>query len=196
MDIQLGEILGEPIAILCFHGSKRWSGTIKLHLKNPTKDAKDLLEGNISFILKLDDITYCGGKAFKSFDSIVIASLLSVKISSPILVGKKWFELHDEIVRDSFKRGYEFEIINVQKNDKAEFTWIKTPSPNKAKKVKKFEISLLNEILEVNFASTEKLSEDDKAKKNAVVLIAKKLNKTKTTTALEEGIRNFLGNKM
>ena len=33
MNIQLGEMLGEPIAILCFHGSKRWSGTIKLHLK-------------------------------------------------------------------------------------------------------------------------------------------------------------------
>jgi hypothetical protein len=57
MDIPLGEILGEPIAILCFHGSKRWSGTIKLHLKNPIKDANDLLYGNRLFILKLDDIT-------------------------------------------------------------------------------------------------------------------------------------------
>ena len=43
MSIQLGEMLGEPIAILCFHGSKRWSGTIKIHLKNPMKDANDLL---------------------------------------------------------------------------------------------------------------------------------------------------------
>ena len=33
MNIQLGEMLGEPIAFLCFHGSKRWSGTIKFHLK-------------------------------------------------------------------------------------------------------------------------------------------------------------------
>ena len=103
MGIQLGEILGEPIAIICFHGSKRWSGTIKLHLKNPTKDANDLLHGNRSFILKLDDLTYCRRKAFKSFDSIAIASLLSVKISSPSLQGKKWFELHEEIVKDSFK---------------------------------------------------------------------------------------------
>ena len=62
MGIPLGEILGEPIAILCFHGSRRWSGTIKLHLKNPIKDANDLLYGNRSFILKLDDITFYRGK--------------------------------------------------------------------------------------------------------------------------------------
>ena len=157
MNIHLGEILCEHIAVLCFHGSKRWSGTIKLHLKNPIKDANDLLYGNRSFILKLDNITYCRGKVFKSFDSIAIASLLSVKISSPTLKGKKWFLLHEEIVKDSFKRGYEFEITNVQKNDEAKFAWIKTPSPEQAKKVKTYKISFFNEILEVNFASTEKL---------------------------------------
>ena len=193
MGIQLGEILGEPIAILCFHGSKRWSGTIKLHLKNPAKDAKDLLYGNRSFILKLDDITYCRGKAFKSFDSIAIASLLSVKISSPTLVGKKWFELHEKIVKDSFKRGYEFEITNVQKNDNAEFAWIKIPSPDQAKKIKNFKVSFSIEIMEVNFANIEKLSENDKARKNAVVLIAKNLNKIKTTATLEEGIKKLFG---
>ena len=113
MDIELGEIIGEPIAVLCFHGSKRWSCIVKLHLKNPMKDANDLLHGKRSFILKLDDITHCRGKISKSFDSIAIASLLSVKISSPTLQGKKWFELHEEIVKDSFKRGYEFEITSV-----------------------------------------------------------------------------------
>jgi len=146
MGIPLGEILGEPIAILCFHGSRRWSGTIKLHLKNPIKDANDLLYGNRSFILKLDDITFCRGKAFKSFDSIAIASLLSVKISSPTLKGRKWFELHEEIVKDSFKRGFEFEITNVQKNEEAEFAWIKTPSPEQAKKIKASKISFLMKL--------------------------------------------------
>ena len=136
MKIDLGEILGEPIAILCFHGSKRWSETIKLHLKNPQKDANDLLYGKRSFIFKLDNITYCRGKVFKSFDSIAIASILSVKITSPTLKDKKWFFVHEEIVKYSFKRGYEFEITSVQKNDEAEFAWIKTPSPEQAKKVK------------------------------------------------------------
>ena len=191
MNIQLGEMLREPIAILCFHGSKRWSGIIKLHLKNPMKYANDLIQGTRSFILKLDNITYCRGKVFKSFDSIAIANLLLVKISSPTPKNKKWFQLHEEIVKDSFKRGYEFEITNVQKNDSAEFAWTKTPSPNQAMKIKTFKISFFNEITEVNFASTKKLAKDDKARKNAVVLIAKNLNKTKTTAALKEGIKNF-----
>ena len=45
--------------------------------------------------------------------------------------------------------------------------------------------------MEVHFASMEKLSEDDKAKKNVLVLIAKNLSKTKTITALEEGIKKL-----
>jgi len=157
------------------------------------KDVNDLLQGNRSFILELEDMTCCRGKAFKSFDSIAIASLFSVKISGPSLKGKKLFQLHEEIVKNSFKRGYEFEVTNVQKNDDAKFAWTKTPSPEQAKKIKMYKISFLNEIMEVNFASMVKLSKDDKARKNAVVLIAKNLNKTKTTSALEEGIKKLFG---
>jgi len=47
--------------------------------------------------------------------------------------------------------------------------------------------------MDVNFASTEKLSEDDKAKKNVVLLFAKNLNKTKSIEMLEEGIKSFIG---
>ena len=79
------------------------------------KNVNDLLYGIRSFTLKLDNITYCKGKVFKSFDSIAIATLLLGIIYSPTLEDKKWFQLHDEIVNDSFKRGHEFEITNVQK---------------------------------------------------------------------------------
>jgi hypothetical protein len=47
--------------------------------------------------------------------------------------------------------------------------------------------------MDENFASLEKLSEDDKTRKNIVVLIAKNLNKTKSTSALEEGIKKLFG---
>jgi len=40
----------------------------------------------------------------------------------------------------------------------------KNPIPGLRKKIKTFKISFLNEIMEVNFASTIKLSDDDKAK--------------------------------
>ena len=45
MKIKTGELIGEPIAIMCYHKSTTWSGTIKLHLKNPVVDAKSLLQG-------------------------------------------------------------------------------------------------------------------------------------------------------
>jgi hypothetical protein len=31
------------------------------------------------------------------------------------------FQLHEEIVKDGFKRGYGFKVTNVHKNDNAEF---------------------------------------------------------------------------
>ena len=55
MNIKTGELIGEPIAIMCYHTSTTWSGTIKLHLENPIVDAKNLLQGTKAFILTLDD---------------------------------------------------------------------------------------------------------------------------------------------
>ena len=69
----------------------------------------------------------------------------------------------------------------------------KNPLPEQAKIIKNFKFSFFNEVMEVNFASLEKLSDDDKARKNAVVIIAKNLNKIKTTIALEEGIKKLFG---
>ena len=115
MKIEVGEILGEPIAILCFHGSKRWSGVIKLHLKNPETDGYALFRGLRPFILKLDKSTLARGKVCKSFDSIAIANMLSVKITSQSLVGKTWYHLYEDIVVDGFLRCHEFKITNVQK---------------------------------------------------------------------------------
>jgi hypothetical protein len=39
MSIELGELIGETIAIMCFHKSTIWSGTMKFHLKNPDHHA-------------------------------------------------------------------------------------------------------------------------------------------------------------
>jgi hypothetical protein len=53
------------------------------------------------------------------------------------------------------------------------------------KKMKTYKISIFNKIMEVNLASTEKLSENDKARKNAAVSIVKNLDKIKITAILE-----------
>ena len=69
MDIELGEILGESIAIMCFHKTDTWSGVIKIHLKNPKVDAVALLQGSRPFILTLDGGLDRRGKVFKSYDT-------------------------------------------------------------------------------------------------------------------------------
>ena len=89
MHIEVGSILGELIAIMCYHGSKRWSGAIKIHLKDPQTDGCGLLQGVRPFILKLDEQTIRRGKVCKTFDSIVIASLLSIRVNSISLKGIK-----------------------------------------------------------------------------------------------------------
>ena len=193
MRIEVGKILREPIVVICFHGTKRWSGVIKLHLKNPETDGYGLLCELRPFILKLGQFTYAIGKVCKSFDTIAIASMLSVKVTTPSIKGKEWYDLFEEIVEDGFRRGIDFEITNVQKTADAEFAWMKAPSPEEAKIIKELKLSFFNEIVDVNFASNEKLSEDDKARKNALILIARNLNKVKTTIQIEEGIQKCMG---
>lgn len=89
MSIELGELIGETIAIMCFHKSTIWSGTIKFHLKNPDLDVKSLLQGTNVFIITLDDGKSWRGKICKSYDVLALNNLLSVKITSDTLIGKK-----------------------------------------------------------------------------------------------------------
>ena len=43
MKIEIGSMIGEPIAVMCYHKSTTWSGVVKIHLKNPKKDGIALL---------------------------------------------------------------------------------------------------------------------------------------------------------
>ena len=190
--IDVGKFLGEPIAVICFHGTKRWSGVIKFHLKNPETDGNGLLQGLRPFILKIDRFTHTRGKVCKSFHTIAIASMFSVKITTPSIKGKEWYDLFEEIVGDGFCRGLHFEITNVQTSVDAEFAWIKAPSPEEAKRFKAHKLLFFNEIVDVNFVSNEKLSDDDKSRKNELILIARNLNKVKTTTQIEDAIRKYM----
>ena len=61
------------------------------------------------------------------------------------------------------------------------FAWVVATSPEQAKKINIYKISLDNEIFEAKFTSMDKLTEDDKARKNALILIVKNLNKVKDT---------------
>ena len=79
MDIALGNIL-EPIALLCSpKDSRPWNGMVKVHLKDPSKDAEALLSGKRVFAMELDDCLKVP-KISKSFDNTAPKELLVVRI--------------------------------------------------------------------------------------------------------------------
>ena len=56
MNIKLGDIIGKPIALMCYHKSTKYSGVIKIYLKMPEIDGLGLLKGG-TFILPLHSQT-------------------------------------------------------------------------------------------------------------------------------------------
>ena len=114
MKMELGNIV-QPIAPLCStKGDKAWNGMIKVHLKKPEVDGVALLEGRRVFALALDG-TLTVEKTTKGFSLTAPANQLSTKITSDFL---GFFEPHtilSKIIKDSFQRGLEFEIMQVRK---------------------------------------------------------------------------------
>ena len=135
------------------------------------------------------------GKICKSYDVLALNNFLSVKITSHTLIGKKWYNILEDAVNEGFDRTYEYEITTVQKKKEMSFAWIVATSPEQAKKINTYKISLDNEILDAKFTSRDKLTEDDKARKNALILIVKNLNKIKDTDTIEHALKKYIGEK-
>ena len=55
MNIELKDVIGEPIALMCYYKSTKCSGVIKLHWKTLEIDGVGLLQGLRPYILQLDD---------------------------------------------------------------------------------------------------------------------------------------------
>ena len=55
MKIEVGEMIGESIALMYYYKSINCSGVIKIHLKNQKSDGTTLLQGFKAFILTLDE---------------------------------------------------------------------------------------------------------------------------------------------
>lgn len=93
MNIKVGEEIAENIAIFCFHKSTIWNGAIKIHLKEPHKDGRSLLQGTRAFILTMYDNNSRRDKVCKSYGSLALNNLLLAKISSENLKNKVWFDV-------------------------------------------------------------------------------------------------------
>jgi len=180
---------------MCYHKTTKWSGVIKLHLKTPKIDGMGLLQGVRPFILQLDDNKFKRGKVYKTYDSLALNNLLSVKITSEALESKEWHELYEKIVEESFKRGTEYEITNIQKKKENLFAWVVASSSEQAKKMKEQQITYNHEILDGKLADRSQASKEDIAKMNALIIIAKNLNKVKSIEEIEKSIEAHMGPK-
>ena len=120
MNIPLGTNLIEPISVLCMSVKRGgvkgvWAGIIKLHLLKPHIDGIALLTGLRAFILHLEPHSSVGSKVCKSYHSIARNNNLSIKISNETLIGISSHALFLDVLENSFRRGHDFEIVDVQK---------------------------------------------------------------------------------
>ena len=195
MRIPLGSKIAEPIAILCKNGSARhWAGTIKLHLKHPDVDGINLLNGRRPFIITIDE-TMTVGKVCKSYNTIAKNTLLSVKISSPSLGNVTGHGLFKEVLEESFKRGQELEITGVQKNTIETWAWLVAPTPVQAEKIVQFKATFRNEIIPTTIKTSERLTPNQLAKKNCLMLVLQGLKLTKTIEETLHEIKEIMGPK-
>ena len=192
MQILLGDEISDPIAIMCTHGGKQWSGHAKVHPKNVQEDGVKLLQGLRPFIIRLADNKMYKGKVCKSYDTIASSEMLSIKITSETIKNVVWYEAYEEIILEGFKRGFDFEITHVRKIDNHNYAWIVATSVEQATNIRKNKITFGHECIDMSMG---KSSGDDLAKKNALILIAKNLNKLKPKAILEAELRACMGEK-
>lgn len=120
---------------------------------------------------------------------------LSIKINGETLKDIKAHELLKYVVEDSFRRGYEFEVMQAQKTARDTYGWLTTTFLDLVSKISKFKLTVIGEILQPAIASTENPSHDGEIRCNCLVLIAKGLNLTKTIEQVVDSLRGYMGSK-
>ena len=197
MEIQLGDLIGEPIAVLC-HGPKTarvWSGLAKIHLKYPSKDGIALLSGRRIFAITLDNDTLTIAKVAKSYDSLAPSNLLTIKVNMDNIRDLVAHQLFKTVVEESFKRGHEFELAQVHKAAGESYGWLITTLPEQVEKIGRNKIPVLGELLTPVITLGDQLSRDDVIRRNCLVLLAKGLNLTKLIEPTTASLHTHFGTK-
>ena len=132
------------------------------------------------------------GKVCKSYDTIASSEILSIKIISDILKYQSWYEIYEKIIIERFKRRFNYEITHVRKLEYHNYAWIAATSPEQATNIRKNKISFGHENIDVSMG---KPTGDDLTKKNALIFIAKNLNRLKPKEVLESEIIACMGEK-
>ena len=202
MNIEMGIGLAEPIYIPCKEKEKNskikfWTGTIKIHLKHPKVDGIGMLKGLRPFILTLDKIQTLG-KVCKCYDSIARNTLLSTKIENPKLHLISSSELQKDVLIESFRRGYDYEIASVQKVKEETWGWLISTTPTQANRIIQYLVPYKQELMHVitpQAAKAERrsrgegLTEDELKKKNATMLCLYGLHNMKKIEDTKDSIK-------
>ena len=149
-----------------------WAGIIKLHLLNPHIDGISLLTGLRAFILHLEPHSSVGslGKMCKSYHTIARSNNLSIKITNEALVGITAHDLFLDVLENSFRRGHNFEVVDIQKGAVNNHAYIVVPTLFQAKKIQTLQVSTHHLILEGQTKKGPSLTLEQKAKKEALIL--------------------------
>ena len=121
--------------------------------------------------------------------------MLSVKISSPSLGHVTGHGFFQEVLEESFKRGQELEITGVQKNTTETWAWLVAPTPTQAEKIVRFKATFRNEIIAPTIKTGDKLSLNQLAKKNCLMLVLQGLKLTRTVEETLYEIKEIMGAK-
>lgn len=167
----------------------------KVHLKHPSKDGIALLSGRRIFAITLDNDTPTIAKIAKSYDSLASSNLLTVKINTDNIRDLVAHQLYKTVVEESFKRGHEFELAQVQKTTGETYGWLITTSPEQVEKIGRHKIPILGELLTPVLSSGDQLSRDDVIRRNCLVLLAKGLNLTKLIEPTTASLHAHFGTK-
>ena len=206
MGIELGTGLAEPIYIPCKEKEKNskikyWTGTIKIHLKHPRVDGIGMLKGLRPFLLSLDSIQTLG-KTCKCYDSIARNTLLSTKIENPKLHLISASELQRDVLIESFRRGYDYEIASVQKVKEETWGWLISTTPTQANRIIQYLVPYKQELMHVITPQAAKeerrnrgegLTEEEIKKKNATMLCLYGLHKMKKIEDTKDSIKAVIG---
>jgi hypothetical protein len=167
----------------------------KVHLKHPSKDGIALLNGGRIFAITLDNDALTVAKIAKSYDSLAPSNQLTVKINTDNIRDLVAHQLIKSIVEESFKRGHEFELVQVQKTAGESYAWLITTSPEQVEKIGCNKIPILGELLTPVISSGDQLSRDDVIRRNCLVLLAKSLNLTKHIEPTTASLHAHFGTK-
>ena len=206
MGIELGIGMAEPIYIPCKEKERNtkikfWTGTIKIHLKHPKTDGIGMLKGLRPFILTIDQ-TSTLGQVCKCYDAIARNTLLSTKIENPKLHLISSSELHRDVLVESFRRGYDYEIASVRKVKEETWGWLVSTTPTQANMIIQYLVPYKHELMHVitpqaakeeRRSTGEGLTEEEIKKKNATMLCLYGLHKMKKVEDTKESIKEIIG---